>query len=404
MKSFNILALDENFQIIGIVAFINLQWSRKFHESGTFSLSVPLGQYKSTWKYIYTPDRKEVGEITQINYVSKDGFQQMYLSGYFLEEELNRMVVYPYTTEMIGASEVREQGMPSTIVKGTQPTWNVKSGRSNVVAHDFFNAFKTISFKNFPMELTTEDYPENPQRFTYRLNIEDGTSDAGTYKKTSDTRNGEQLGDKIYSILKPSGASFRIRFDFTTAKKYFDVYLGKDRRENNKTNNPVIFSTKYGNITNPNILISDNDTKDCLIQGGEATIYDWSEDVSEKSILVIASASSDSIGRFYYKDIQSVDQPENTYYSPPYYDIKGIYNSIAREELKDRGTVINVDFDAIEGSYEYMVDFDLGDLVSIEIPEIDFSADARLIGCYETIESGVWNLSLEFGTPIIKNK
>ena len=52
-------------------------------------------------------------------------------------------------------------------------------------------------------------------------------------------------------------------------------------------------------------------------------------------------------------------------------------------------------------SYEYRTDFDLGDLCSIEIPEMDLSAQARLIGCYEVMKSGQWSMTMEFGTPII---
>ena len=63
--------------------------------------------------------------------------------------------------------------------------------------------------------------------------------------------------------------------------------------------------------------------------------------------------------------------------------------------------IINVEFDAMESSYEYRTDFDLGDLCSIEIPEMDLSAQARLIGCYEVMKSGQWSMTMEFGTPII---
>lgn len=407
MKSFNILALDENFQIIGIVSYTSLQWSRKFHESGTFSLSVPLGQYKNNWKYIYSPDRKEVGEISQINYVSKDGFNQMYVSGYFLEEELNRMIVYPYTkyNQPPDGVAILDQ-FPSSIYFNQEADWINQTGNASNVAHKFFNSFKTISFKNFDV-----NNPNGEQIIkSFTLDILDGTSEAGTYKTTDDTRNGEYLGEKIYSILKPSGASYRVRFDFQNGKKYFDVIIGKDRTEDNGTNNPIIFSTKYGNIINPNILISNSDYKDSVIQGGEITKRGnkigeiQNPDVT--STIALANTSANAIGNFCYIDVRvNIDDDvwsKQGFGDFPDFKRVATYNAI--DELKDRGQVINVDFDSVEGSYEYMVDFDLGDLVSIEIPEIDLSADARLIGCYETIQNGVWNLALEFGTPILRNR
>lgn len=402
MKPFNILALNANFEIVSIVSFTSLQWSRKYHEPGSFCFSVPLGQYTDDWKYIYTPDRPEMGEITQINYVSREGFAQMYISGYFLENELNKMVVYPYS-QYVGTDEgtILIGGFPGSIYN--QPNWTKQNGSAQTVAHAFFNGFKKLWFRNYVIGGADALVDK-----TYELDIQDGTSDDGIYKITEDTRNGEQLGDKIYQILKPSGASYRVRFDFDNSKKYFDVILGKDKTEDSTSNNPVIFSTKYGNITNPNVVISDNDYKDGVIQHIKNTtpghgIDSQGNSLQGESVAVLPNVLANAKGYFVYKEgkanlndyfIQDVDFQWRTY--------KKVVMADAEEELKDRGRVINVDFDALEGSYEYMSDFDIGDLVSIEIPEINFSADARLIGCYETIQDGKWNISLEFGTPIIK--
>lgn len=70
-------------------------------------------------------------------------------------------------------------------------------------------------------------------------------------------------------------------------------------------------------------------------------------------------------------------------------------------ELKNYIKVINMEFDAMAGSYEYMEDFDLGDLCTIEIDTMKLSAKARLIGCYEVMKSGEWTMTMEFGTPLI---
>ena len=72
--------------------------------------------------------------------------------------------------------------------------------------------------------------------------------------------------------------------------------------------------------------------------------------------------------------------------------------------MNEHVKTINVEFDAMEGSYEYGIDFDLGDLCSIEIPEMGISAEARLIGCYEVMKSGGFSMAMEFGTPIIIKK
>ena len=76
--------------------------------------------------------------------------------------------------------------------------------------------------------------------------------------------------------------------------------------------------------------------------------------------------------------------------------------SEGKSELNDCIKTVNVEFDAMEGSYEYMEDFDLGDKCNIEIHDMEISANAVLIGCYEVIKKGIWSLTLEFGTPVMK--
>ena len=71
-------------------------------------------------------------------------------------------------------------------------------------------------------------------------------------------------------------------------------------------------------------------------------------------------------------------------------------------KMSENAKIVNMEFDASSGSYEYMKDFDIGDECTIEIPKMYLSADARLIGCYEVMKSGQWSMTMEFGTPIIK--
>jgi hypothetical protein len=63
----------------------------------------------------------------------------------------------------------------------------------------------------------------------------------------------------------------------------------------------------------------------------------------------------------------------------------------------------NIEFQIYRGSYQYMVDYDVGDMISVEINEIGLSLDARIIACYEVVKEGVWELTLEIGTPLIKS-
>lgn len=284
----------------------------------------------------------------------------MHLSGYFEEKQLDRHIAYPKGTSNITDS----------------PSWISQGGTAEDVAHAFFDGFKTIT--------------TNTRSSV--LNVAAGESQS----RGNDVvhyRNGENLGQKIYDILKPSGLSYRILYDFLNNTEKFEVWAGIDRTEGNvENNNPVIFSTKYGNIKNPNILIDDSAYKNaCIVSNEQLTdgtstytsrvVFGMAEEDTEAHFLFVRSG----LNRNEYEDSDFLNALDN----------EGFNN------LQNHPRTINLEFDAMTGSYVYMSDFDLGDLCNIEIPEMKLSVQSRLIGCYEVMKSGQWSMAMEFGTPII---
>ena len=363
MRGFNVIALDKNYQIVSLLRSTNLQWNRKYHEAGIFSIQIPINQYVSAMKYIYTKERTELGKITQINYVRQSQYKYIQLSGYFLERDLNRHVVF--------------QNGTSNVINA--PSWSFQSGNAEDVAYAYFNGFKTIT--------TSENNSD--------LGIDSGTSH-GRGINSVHYRNGEYLGNKIFDILKPSGMSYRILYDFVNSKKKFEIWSGVDRTENNtEGNNPVIFSTKYGNIKNPNILLDNTEYKNACLNTNEQTdTY-----VTTYTSRALFNGALDDDEYYFLQNSSTLNRKD---YSES--DFLSAMDNESINALSGFPKVINVEFDAMEGSYEYMTDFDLGDLCRVEIPKMELSAKARLIGCYEVMKSGQWSMTMEFGTPIILRK
>lgn len=361
-SGFNVIALDEKYQIVSLLRYTNLQWNRKYFEPGTFSLEIPLEQYNSNYKYIYTKDRPEMGKITQVNYVDQGSYRAIYLSGYFLENELNRRVVYRNGTTNIANA----------------PAWVNKTGNAEEVAFAFFNSFKDVVLSDGQKCLLGIEPGENQQRG----------------KAAAHERCGEYLGNKIYHILKASKMSYRISYDFQTSKKVFSVWSGVDRTQEQTENNPIIFSTHYGNIKKPNVLTDYTNYKNGCIVDNENDAITYSQVVLERTDI------NDNLQDSFVYLKSAINRNDYTSDS----QFVAALKSEGYTELSDHVKTVNVEFDAMEGSYEYMIDFDLGDICSIEIPEISISADAVLIGCYEVIKKGTWGLTLEFGTPILKNR
>lgn len=353
-----LLGLNKNYEIVCVLAYSNLQWSRKWHECGTFSVSIPLSQYSKNIYYVYTKDRPEMGKVNQVNYFIKNNVKSVQLSGYFLEKELDKMAVYPLATK-------------TNITN--QPTWSVKSAKAETVAYAYFDAFKSISFT------------KNGSTVTKSLGIRTGNN-SNRGHDCEHQRINDNLGNKIYKILKPSHLSYRVTYDLLTSVQTFSVVAGKDLTQSNvDLNNPVVFSTKYGNINDINYLMSDTNYKNSFVVTSEqknedvTNMYVYADtDISTDNTFIINSSSS-SLTSF---------STENEFINSLYADGKNKLDNCTKK--------VSVQFKAMQGSYEYRKDFDIGDICNIEIPELQLSLTAILTACYEVIKKGVWSMTTDF--------
>lgn len=354
MNKIELIALDSDFNIVSILEPFNIQWTRDFYKSGIFSVEIPVEQYRDTFKYIYTKDRPEVGEISQINYIQTNGEKIFAISGYFLEEELNRRICYHKPN---GNTNLRNA-----------PSWTSQSGNDESIAFAFFNAFKDISFDSST---------------TVRLGIETGTNlnrgNASEY-----TRNNELLGDKLHSILKGSEMSYVVAYDFVNNTKTFKCIKGNDlTSENEDGNNPVVFSTRYGNIVNPNIVWSDTDYKNGYVVTAKYT--------NSNVDYVDVQVGGTNPTRF--MAVNSSEKP-NDYSSAAAFKTALLSNG--KEQIRKKPIKMSFDFDIMQGSYTYLEDFNLGDKVTIVVNELGISTDAILTECAEVFKNGTWSLTMQF--------
>lgn len=360
MQAFNLLALDKELNIITPIRAFNVQWNRKYHEPGTFSIQIPINQYDASMTYIYTKERPEVGLIDQVNLVIESDFAFVQISGWFLEQELNRMIVY--------------QKGQSNITNA--PDWAFQSGAAEDVATEYFEGFRRI-----------EATMTNGETFSFALDIAAAPSMSRGHESVH-YRNGEFLGEKCYEILKPSGMSYRIMLDYYEKTKTFEVWQGKNRTQESAEDNPVLLSTKNGTIIEPNILIDDSTYRNAAISVSEKTN---NNDVVEYTIQAYWDGSPDSM-RFITTKISE---------NPSDYKTKADFRKMMEEqalnEIEKHPHTLSVNFDTAIGSYIYGEDFDLGDLCSVEIPEVGISTDSRIIGAYEVMKDGTWTLELELG-------
>lgn len=355
MKTIELIGLDAQFNMVDYISYTNLQWRRKWYESGTFSVQVKASSYNPAIKYLYTKDRPEVGEITQINFIGSNEGYVFALSGYFLEEIVNTRCVYPKGT--------------GNILNG--PAWVNQSGNAEDVAIAYFKAFKDVKIDGASAS----------------LDIAVATSQ-GRGKFAEHERTKDRLGKKIHTILKPSEMSYRVVYDFVENLKTFIPVKGRNLTPSHgPEDNPVTFSTAFGNLKNPNIKID---------IANYCNSYIVSNSYSNNNIDytdIQASINTEESARFLYVDA-SLNKSDYATAN----DYINAMHAAAREELSKHVKEAAFDFDALAGSYVYMEDFDLGDKCSLEVPEISLSKDAVLIECTEVIKKGTHTLSMKFDT------
>ena len=385
-QPFSIKILDSNYNLVTLASYESLQWDREYNQVGKFVVSGVRGDYnRATWKYVYTENRKELGIISQVNWKKNGTKQILTLSGLFAEAELNKMVCYAKPTKFDDDSGTH----PGTSILSTgSPTWITQDGTADVVARNFFDGFKQINFRNYLVGnfdgsiLVTK---------SFTLPISFGTIASGTYKRAIHNRNNEYLGNKLYDILKESYASIEIEFDYVNRTKTLNIIHGIDRTQGGHAYgvNPILLSSRNGSIKSASIVTSNTDTKDVVLQ--------YSED--DDQTLILVNALGNSIGRF---ESMQMNAKQSDFDTDKAHKLSVMAD--ASETLNEKKDKLNIQFDFVNSSYRYMEDFDLGDIISIDIPEIDVSIDAQIVSCHESIKSGVWNLNIEVGSSILRKR
>ena len=91
-------------RVTGTIPYTSLTWERRYYEPGEFSMSVLSSVYDPSWAYIYTYDRSEMGMVQKVEYddttPGPNGEDTVTVSGFFMEEWLNRLVFLIEQTEM----------------------------------------------------------------------------------------------------------------------------------------------------------------------------------------------------------------------------------------------------------------------------------------------------------------
>ena len=334
-------ALKEDYSISDIFAPLNVQWSRKYYEPGTFSIQIPYDQYNEDMVYVYRNDSDELGVIDDMQYtVSDQGLKAVQLTGKFLENELDDKVVVP-------------------------------DFNANGIIEDecvrMFNQYKA----DIPLLATA---------------VSQGR---GTHTDFVATSNG--LATELYKALQSREYSFRVAYDYESNTKAFSIWQGKDRTQDQTENNPIIFSTAFKNLIKPDVKLQKNLKNFAFVKGS----------YNSTDITVEADLSNGGYKKQIVLDGSSIES-------------EGLTESQYRAKLVSYGQtellnsyldVENILFDTDNESYEYRIDYDLGDKCTAIIEDLGITIEGRIISIYEVYKDNRRELSIELGNKkIVKRR
>lgn len=207
----DIYLLNGNFEIVKIIDdFSSLIWRRKYNEPGDFELHCVHTLFSEfvAAKYVYRPDRSEVGVIENYGL----NFPSCFCKGRFLECLLADKIIYP----------------AQTFSSKTQET----------IARSLIGTFLP------DISLGTVNTPEIGNPVTTQVT-------------------GDNLMEYIYDRLVSVGASCSLTCDLSSGLLTFSVWKGTD------CSTSAIFSQEWDNLKSFSYEYSDKDYKNYAVVAGE---------------------------------------------------------------------------------------------------------------------------------------
>lgn len=191
----DVIGLDKSLQTLTYHQYLNLQWKRRYFEPGSFSMRIMAKDYDERVKFIYTPERPEVGLVEKVEYERTAKGEFVQVSGSFIETLYNRIYAYPH-------------------IKG-------KYKLKDLLNH----------FLNHPGEWYTLDL----------YNVQPDTTEFDDTEVDVSWKN-DTITDCLYSTLKTLELSWRFVLDVNTGDIKLRIWKGVDRTQEQDANPFALFS------------------------------------------------------------------------------------------------------------------------------------------------------------------
>lgn len=188
-------------------------------------------------------------------------------------------------------------------------------------------------------------------------------------------------------MSKASGLGFRVRFE--PGRLTFEVYAGVDHSVQQRDRPVVIFSDEFGNLAAPKYTKTSTGYKNRAYVAGEG-------EGTDRTVVVVDLSAGEEV-RELYVDARDIQREEDTTEE----DYKAMLRQRGLEKLAECVKVENFESDGEDvENFAYMVDWDLGDIVTVQYARLGITMHERITEVEEVYERGVATYTPTFGSPL----
>lgn len=382
-----VLVFDKYGNSLGFVDFIELQWTRKYKECGSFVLYVTDSEYKADMKYVKYSDRPETGLVQKVEYVEQVSGKFVTVSGFFIDKVLDGGAMHiPFNFE---------------------PAWPV-----NQMLNEYMRSALNLNMTTGEIETGITDTGKRVVK-CLETDIESEYPSSANNTITG----GQPLGQALYDILSGDNRSYTcqpIHFsdeDWPLLGLRIKFWKGNDLRDE------VIFSDSLNNVSNVKYIYDESAeyTRYRILQalpdGTDAT--KWGTAYGTVTAWMVDGKLTYYFETYYEDDNNrpadmGLSKPEKVFFS----QIDGVdlkpanaetiadkMKTAAQVDMLNNYKVESIEVEVLQERFYYREDYDLGDVCTVAIDAIQQMYTARIIEIDEVYSGNKLDVTVVLGTP-----
>lgn len=381
-----IIYLDKTGQELPQRDFIELQWTRKCFEPGSFSLYVRAEDWDKNIKYIQLDDRPETGIVQKVQYEYLPEGDFITASGFFIEKLLDWGALI---TDMSPENDLLTNLDILCFSLYSQYRGRIKDTYAD--GHDSL-------FPPFTNNLYCAYF--EPQTI------------ASTALTQLGAKGGEPGGKAIYDFLRLNNYRFIAKPYFNSpARATREPMIGLVMEAKKLKSREVYFNKSLGTAKNIEYVFDDSGAYPHIV--GVQIIEDK---ISYTNSLYIYKDSK--FQKCIYESYEyNVNAPQDVGASKPLRVIYTSANDIEngkeasvraqmqnalKLELLNNYKVEHIACEVLQDRYLYPRDYDLGDLCSVQLDELEIEYSARIVEIREVYHKNICEIEIVLGTPTRK--